>query len=200
MILLGKDFENTWGAVAPKSGRTKMVSELIDSMVMPGIQGGPLMHVIAAKAVAYGEALTDEFTTYGAQVIKNAQRLSDELVKKGFYIISGGTDNHLMLADLRPKNITGKAAEEALDKAAITVNKNAVPYDDKPALVTSGIRIGTAAVTTRGMKEAEMSIIADLIDRVVSNHESEQVLRDVREEVRTLTSKFPLYAETLTEA
>ncbi|HET6513161.1 MAG TPA: serine hydroxymethyltransferase, partial [Candidatus Kapabacteria bacterium] len=136
MILLGKDFENTWGAVAPKSGRTKMVSELIDSMVMPGIQGGPLMHVIAAKAVAYGEALADEFTTYGAQVIKNAQRLSDELVKKGFYIISGGTDNHLMLADLRPKNITGKAAEEALDKAAITVNKNTVPYDDKPALVT----------------------------------------------------------------
>ena len=158
------------------------------------------MHVIAAKAVAYGEALTDEFTTYGAQVIKNAQRLSSELVNKGFYIISGGTDNHLMLADLRPKNITGKAAEEALDKAAITVNKNAVPYDDKPALVTSGIRIGTAAITTRGMKEAEMTIIADLIDRVVSNHESEQVLRDVREEVRTLTAKFPLYADALAAA
>ncbi len=200
MILLGKDFENTWGAIAPKSGRTKMVSELIDSMVMPGIQGGPLMHVIAAKAVAYGEALTDEFTTYGAQVIKNAQRLASELVNKGFYIISGGTDNHLMLADLRPKNITGKAAEEALDKAAITVNKNAVPYDDKSAMITSGIRIGTAAVTTRGMKEAEMTIIAGLIDRVVSNHESEQVLTDVREEVRTLTSKFPLYADALNEA
>lgn len=200
MILLGKDFENTWGAVAPKSGRTKMVSELIDSMVMPGIQGGPLMHVIAAKAVAFGEALQDEFKTYTGQVIKNAQRLSEQLVKRGFYIISGGTDNHLMLADLRPKNITGKAAEEALDHAAITVNKNAVPYDDKPALVTSGIRIGTAAVTTRGMGESEMDIIADLIDRVVSNHGSEQVLRDVREEVRTLTAKFPLYADTLTEA
>lgn len=200
MILLGKDFENTWGNVAPKSGRTRMVSELIDSMVMPGIQGGPLMHVIAAKAVAYGEALTEEFTAYGAQVIRNAQRLAEQLVKKGFYIISGGTDNHLMLADLRPKNITGKAAEEALDKAAITVNKNAVPYDDKSAMITSGIRIGTAAVTTRGMKESEMDVIADLIDRVVSDHESEQVLRDVREEVRTLTARFPLYAEALTEA
>jgi glycine hydroxymethyltransferase len=200
MILLGKDFENTWGSVAPKSGRTKMVSELIDSMVMPGIQGGPLMHVIAAKAVAYGEALTDDFTAYGAQVIRNARRLAEQLVQKGFYIISGGTDNHLMLADLRPKNITGKAAEEALDKAAITVNKNAVPYDDKSAMITSGIRIGTAAVTTRGMKESEMDIIADLIDRVVSNHESEQVLRDVREEVRTLTAKFPLYADALAEA
>lgn len=200
MILLGKDFENTWGAVAPKSGRTKMVSELVDSMVMPGIQGGPLMHVIAAKAVAYGEALQDDFTAYGAQVIKNAQRLASKLVERGFYIISGGTDNHLMLADLRPKNITGKAAEEALDRAAITVNKNAVPYDDKPALVTSGIRIGTAAVTTRGMKESEMDVIADLIDRVVSNHENESVLKEVREEVRNLTAKFPLYADAMAEA
>jgi glycine hydroxymethyltransferase len=199
MILLGKDFENTWGAVAPKSGRTKMVSEIIDSTVMPGIQGGPLMHVIAAKAVAFGEALQPEFKTYTAQVIKNARRLADQLIKRGFYIISGGTDNHLMLADLRPKNITGKAAEEALDHAAITVNKNAVPYDDKPALVTSGIRIGTAAITSRGMKEDEMDTIADLIDRVVSD-QSESVLREVREEVRSLTSRFPLYADSLTEA
>lgn len=194
LILLGKDFENTWGAVAPKSGRTKMVSELIDSTVMPGIQGGPLMHVIAAKAVAFGEALQDDFTAYGAQVIKNAKQLASELVKRGFYIISGGTDNHLMLADLRGKNVTGKAAEEALDKAAITVNKNAVPYDDKPALVTSGIRIGTAAITTRGMKEAEMDQIAALIDRVVSNPADETVSKSVREEVRQLTQRFPLYS------
>ena len=194
LILLGKDFENSWGAVAPKSGRTKMVSELIDSTVMPGIQGGPLMHVIAAKGVAFGEALEDSFTEYGAQVIKNAQRLASELVKHGFYIISGGTDNHLMLADLRGKNITGKAAEEALDKAAITVNKNAVPYDDKPALVTSGIRIGTAAIATRGMKEAEMDTIAEMIDRVVSNPTGEKLIANVREEVKQLTSRFPLYA------
>jgi glycine hydroxymethyltransferase len=194
LILLGKDFENKWGAVAPKSGRTKMVSELIDSTVMPGIQGGPLMHVIAAKAVAFGEALEDSFTAYGAQVIKNAQRLAAELVNRGFYIISGGTDNHLMLADLRGKNVTGKAAEEALDKAAITVNKNAVPYDDKPALVTSGIRIGTAAITTRGMKEAEMNTIAEMIDRVVSNPTDAAIQKQVREEVRALTARFPLYA------
>lgn len=200
MILLGRDFENTWGAVAPKSGRTKMVSELLDSTVMPGIQGGPLMHVIAAKAVAFGEALTPEFSEYTAQVIRNAKRLAAQLIERGFYIISGGTDNHLMLADLRPKNITGKAAEEALDKAAITVNKNAVPYDDKSALITSGIRIGTAAVTTRGMKESEMDIIAGLIDRVVSDHENDAVLRSVREEVKELTSRFPLYAEELATA
>jgi glycine hydroxymethyltransferase len=194
MILLGKDFENTWGAVAPKSGRTKMVSELIDSMVMPGIQGGPLMHVIAGKAVAFGEALEDSFTTYGAQVIKNARRLAERLLQRGFYIISGGTDNHLMLADLRGKNITGKAAEEALDKAAITVNKNAVPYDDKPALVTSGIRIGTSAITTRGMMESEMDLIAEFIDRVVSNPTDTKTIGDVREAVKSLTAKFPLYA------
>ncbi len=193
LILLGKDFENTWGAVAPKSGRTKLVSEIIDSTVMPGIQGGPLMHVIAAKAVAFGEALEDSFTEYGAQVIRNAKRMASELVKRGFYIISGGTDNHLMLADLRGKNVTGKAAEEALDKAAITVNKNAVPYDDKPALVTSGIRIGTSAVTTRGMKEAEMDVIAEMIDRVVSNPADEKLIANVRKEVKELTSRFPLY-------
>lgn len=193
MILLGSDFENTWGAVAPKSGRTKMVSELLDSTVMPGIQGGPLMHVIAAKAVAFGEALDDQFTAYGARVIKNARALAAALVSKGYNIISGGTDNHLMLVDLRAKNITGKAAEEALDHAAITVNKNAVPYDDKPALVTSGIRIGTSAVTTRGMNEAEMVQIAELIDRVITNSDDAKVIAGVREEVRTLTKGFPLY-------
>ena len=193
LILLGKDFENTWGAVAPKSGRVKMVSELIDSMVMPGIQGGPLMHVIAAKAVAFGEALEESFTTYGAQVIANARKLASELIAKNYNIISGGTDNHLMLVDLRVKNITGKAAEEALDKAAITVNKNAVPYDDKSALVTSGIRIGTSAVTSRGMKENDMVQIAELIDRVVTKSDDAAVTASVREEVRALTSGFPLY-------
>ena len=196
IILMGKDFENTWGAVAPKSGRVKMLSELIDSMVLPGIQGGPLMHVIAAKAVAFREALDDSFTEYGAQVIRNARRLAGELVKRGFNIVSGGTDNHLMLVDLRGKNITGKDAQEALDKAAITVNKNAVPYDDKSALITSGIRIGTAAITTRGMREEEMDRIAELIDRVVMDPASAGNLSAVREEVRTLTSGFPLYAGT----
>jgi len=161
---------------------------------MPGIQGGPLMHVIAAKAVAFGEALEDSFTEYTGQVIKNAQRLAAKMVEKGYYIISGGTDNHLMLVDLRAKNITGKAAEEALDKAAITVNKNAVPYDDKSALVTSGIRIGTAAVTSRGMKEDAMDVIADLIDKVVLNPTDEKILASTKEDVKALTSKYPLYA------
>jgi glycine hydroxymethyltransferase len=161
---------------------------------MPGIQGGPLMHVIAAKAVAFGEALEDSFTEYTGQVIKNAQRLAAKLIEKGYYIISGGTDNHLMLVDLRAKDITGKAAEEALDKAAITVNKNAVPYDDKSALVTSGIRIGTAAVTSRGMKEDAMDVIADLIDKVVLNPTDEKILASTKEDVKALTSKYPLYA------
>jgi glycine hydroxymethyltransferase len=194
MILLGKDFENTWGEVAPKSGRTKMVSELIDSTVMPGIQGGPLMHVIAAKAVAFGEALEDSFTEYTAQVIFNARRLASQLIDRGYNIISNGTDNHLMLVDLRSKNITGKIAEDALDKAGITVNKNAVPYDDKSALITSGIRIGTAAVTTRGMKEHAMDEIAELIDRVITNAADAAVIVRVRDEVKSLTSHYPLYA------
>ena len=161
---------------------------------MPGIQGGPLMHVIAAKAVAFGEALDDSFTLYGGQVINNARRLASQLVAKGYNIISGGTDNHLMLVDLRTKGITGKAAEDALDKAAITVNKNAVPYDDKSALVTSGIRIGTSAITTRGMKEAEMDQIAELIDRVVTRSTDEKIISEVKEEVKNLTVRFPLYS------
>jgi glycine hydroxymethyltransferase len=194
MILMGKDFENTWGQVAPKSGRIKMVSELIDSTVMPGIQGGPLMHVIAAKAVAFNEALEDSFTGYTAQVIFNARRLASQLIERGYNIISNGTDNHLMLVDLRSKNITGKIAEEALDKAGITVNKNAVPYDDKSALITSGIRIGTAAVTTRGMKEHAMDEIAELIDRVITNAEDVEVLVRVKDEVKSLTAHYPLYA------
>ena len=162
--------------------------------LMPGMQGGPLVHMIAAKAVCFHEAMQPSFKDYARQVVANAKVLAQTLIGEGFRIISGGTDNHLMLADLRTKNITGKAAEEALDKAAITVNKNAVPYDDKSALVTSGIRIGTSAVTTRGMKENEMDQIADLIDRVVTNVNDSKVIEDVRTEVKNLTSRFPLYS------
>jgi glycine hydroxymethyltransferase len=195
LILLGKDFENPFGLVAPKSGRTKMMSELIDSMVIPGIQGGPLMHVIAAKAVAFREALQDDFTAYGRQVIRNAQTLAAALVTRGYSIISGGTDNHLMLVDLRSKNVTGKDAQEALDNAGITVNKNAVPFDDKSPLITSGIRIGTPALSTRGMREEEMEQIAVLIDRVISALGDINVAAAVRREVEQLCLRFPLYPE-----
>jgi glycine hydroxymethyltransferase len=193
MIMIGKDFENPFGKVAPKSGRVKMMSELLDSMVMPGIQGGPLMHVIAGKAVAFKEALEDNFLVYAKQVIKNAQALANKLISYDYKVISGGTDNHLMLIDLRNKEVSGKAAEEALDSIGITCNKNSVPYDDKSPLVTSGIRLGTPALTTRGMKEAEMEIIADLINRVVTNHKDEKVKKEVSREVSELTSKFKLY-------
>lgn len=193
MILLGKDFENPFGVVAPKSGRTKMMSELLDSMVIPGIQGGPLMHVIAAKAVGFGENLTEEFTEYGRQVIRNAQALAGALVEKGYHIVSGGTDNHLMLVDLRSKGVTGKAAQLALDKANITCNKNAVPFDDKSPLITSGIRLGTPALTTRGMREAEMRTVADLIDRVVSAPDDEANLAAVKQDVVALTGGFPIH-------
>ena len=193
MILIGKDFENPFGKKAPKSGRTKMMSELIDSMVMPGIQGGPLMHVIAAKAVAFKEALEDNFLDYAKQVIKNAQALANKLISLDYKVISGGTDNHLMLVDLRNKNISGKAAQETLDEVGITCNKNSVPFDDKSALVTSGIRIGTPALTTRGMKEADMELIAELINRIISNPKDDKVKKEVSEDVKDLTSKFRLY-------
>ncbi len=193
MILIGKDFENPFGKKAPKSGRTKMMSELIDSMVMPGIQGGPLMHVIAAKAVAFKEALEDNFLDYAKQVIKNAQALANKLISLDYKVISGGTDNHLLLVDLMNKNISGKAAQETLDEVGITCNKNSVPFDDKSALVTSGIRIGTPALTTRGMKEADMELIAELINRIISNPKDDKVKKEVSEDVRDLTSKFRLY-------
>ncbi|MBI5463620.1 MAG: serine hydroxymethyltransferase [Ignavibacteriales bacterium] len=195
LILMGKDFENPFGQVAPKSGRTKMMSELLDSMVIPGIQGGPLMHVIAAKAVGFGENLQPQFKNYSAQVIKNAQALAASLVKRGYNIISGGTDNHLMLIDLRNKNITGKDAQESLDRAGITVNKNAVPFDDKSPLITSGIRVGTPAITTRGMKEPEMEQVAECIDRVIVQSNNAQVAVSVAADVKTLCERFPLYAE-----
>ena len=193
MILMGKDYENPFGLKAPKSGRIKMMSELIDSMVIPGVQGGPLMHIIAAKAVAFKEDLEDSFTVYAKQIIKNAKALADKLSSFGFKIISGGTDNHLMLIDLRNKNITGKAAQEALDLVGITCNKNAVPFDDKSPLVTSGIRLGTPALTTRGMKENDMEIIAEFINRIISDPADEKIKQDIKQEVLTLTSRFPMY-------
>ncbi len=193
LILIGKDFENPFGIVAPKSGRVKMMSELIDSMVMPGIQGGPLMHVIAAKAVAFREALEDSFLDYAGQVISNAQALSARLAEHGFKVISGGTDNHLMLVDLRNKNISGKAAQETLDEVGITTNKNSVPFDDKSPLITSGVRIGTPALTTRGMKEDEMKAIADIISMVISDPKSDAVKTEASAKVKDITSGFRLY-------
>lgn len=193
IILVGKDVENKWGIVAPKSGRVKRVGEIIDSWVMPGVQGGPLMHVIAAKAVAFGECLSDEFDRYTTQIIKNAQALANTLISKGYNLVSGGTDNHLMLVDMRNKGITGKQAQLALDDSGITCNKNAVPNDNQPPLITSGIRLGTAAMTTRGMKENDMIHIAELIDRVVANHGNTKVYEEVREEVARFTSIFPLH-------
>lgn len=193
IILVGKDYENPFGIVAPKSGRKKMISELLDSMVIPGIQGGPLMHIIAAKAIAFKEALQPDFKIYAQQIIKNAQALSSHLMSKGYMICSNGTDNHLMLLDLRNKNITGKDAQEALDEAGITVNKNGVPFDDKSPLVTSGIRIGTPALTTRGMKENDMKIVGDLIDEVLRNIGKTDVYESVKEKVADLCLGFPLY-------
>jgi glycine hydroxymethyltransferase len=197
MILIGKDYENPFGQVAQKSGRKKMMSELIDSMVIPGIQGGPLMHVIAAKAVAFGENLRPEFRAYAQQIITNAHALASSLTKRGYNIISGGTDNHLMLIDLRNKNLTGKETQEALDLAGITVNKNAVPFDDKSPLITSGIRVGTPAITTRGMKESDMDVIAEFMDRVLNNRTNAKILTQVSEEVKAFCDKFPLYPELI---
>lgn len=197
LILVGKDYENPFGVVAPKSGRKKMMSELIDSMVIPGIQGGPLMHVIAAKAVGFIENLQPEYETYARQVIKNAQAFANKLISMGYYIISSGTDNHLMLVDLRNKNMTGKDAQEALDQSGITVNKNGVPFDDKGPLITSGIRIGTPAVTTRGMKEPEMEMIADLINKVLTNIGNQNIYKEAEMSVKELCVKFPLYPELM---
>ena len=195
LIMMGKDFENPFGLTL-KSGKPRMMSALLNSAVFPGNQGGPLEHIIAAKAIAFGEALTDEFMHYTLQVKKNADAMSNALVAKGYHIISGGTDNHMMLIDLRNKNISGKDAEQALVKADITVNKNMVPFDDKSPFVTSGIRIGTPAITTRGLKEEEMPAIVELIDEVIMNYEDEAVLESVRERVNEMMSDRPLFAET----
>jgi len=197
LILMAKDFDNPFGLVAPKSGRTKKMSELLDSTVIPGIQGGPLMHVIAGKAVAFREAQQPAFETYARQIIKNAQTLASELLARGYDIVSSGTDNHLMLIDLRNRNLTGKDAQDALDESGITVNKNAVPFDDKSPLITSGIRIGTPALTTRGMREAEMVRVAALIDRVLTHMGDKQVYASVSADVEHLCLEFPLYPELL---
>ena len=194
IILMKKDFENPFGLKDMK-GNLRMMSNLLDMAVFPGTQGGPLEHVIAAKAIAFGELLTDEFKQYMKQVQINAQAMAAALVEKGYEIISGGTDNHLMLIDLRNKNITGKKAQETLDKAHITLNKNSVPYDDKSPFVTSGIRIGVAAVTTRGMKENDMQTIVNMIDKVMMNIDNEQVVDEVKEEVKTFMQQFPLYPQ-----
>ena len=193
MILMGKDAENTIGKIAPKSGRVKNWSELIDSQVMPGIQGGPLMHIIAAKAVAFGEALKPEFKKYARQIIDNAAALSAALVEKGYDIVSGGTDNHVFLVDLSNKGITGKAAENALHAAGITVNKNMVPFDTRSPFVTSGIRLGTAAMTTKGMTEVEMKTIAGFIDTVLADVENEGLQETVKSQVYELNKDFQLY-------
>jgi len=192
MILIGKDFENPFGLKTPK-GETRLMSSLIDSAVFPGTQGGPLEHVIAAKAVAFGEDLTNDYIVYSKQIIANAQALAKEFVKRDYNIISGGTDNHLMLIDLRNKNISGKKAENTLVASDITVNKNMVPFDDKSPFVTSGIRIGVPAVTTRGMKEEHMHWIAEWINKIITNSDSEAVITEVKNEVNSFMLQFPLY-------
>lgn len=193
-IILIKDVENSFGAKDLK-GNLRMMSNVLDMAVFPGTQGGPLEHVIAAKAVAFGEIITDEFTQYIKQVQVNAQAMAKAFVAKDYQIISGGTDNHLMLIDLRNKNITGKKAQETLDKAHITLNKNAVPFDDKSPFVTSGIRVGVPAITTRGMKEADMKNVVDFIDRILTDIDNEQTVINVKEDVRALMTQFPLYPE-----
>ncbi|MFL2524673.1 MAG: serine hydroxymethyltransferase [Candidatus Neomarinimicrobiota bacterium] len=193
IILLGSDYENPFGKVAPKSGRVKMMSELIDSAVMPGMQGGPLMHIIAAKAVAFKEALEPSFKTYIRGVLDNAQCFAEEFKSKGYELISGGTDTHLVLIDLQNKNISGKAAEIALDEAGITVNKNMIPFDPKSPFITSGIRIGSPAMTTRGMGVDEVKIIVDLIDQVILNHDNKDKIQSVKKHVNELCSSFQIY-------
>ena len=195
IIMMGKDFENPWGLKTPK-GVTKMMSQVLDSAVFPGVQGGPLEHVIAAKAVAFGECLTDDYKRYIQQVKKNAAVMSQEFMNRGYKVISGGTDNHLMLIDLRPKfpELTGKVAENTLVRADITINKNMVPFDSRSAFSTSGIRVGAPAVTTRGLKEDDMKVVVDLIDQVLCDVNNEAVIEKVRKMVNEMMSNRPLFA------
>ena len=195
MIMMGKDNLNPWNIIAPKSGRVKNISEILDNSVMPGVQGGPLMHIIAAKAVAFGEALKPEFKLYAQQIVDNAKIMAEEFISKEYQLISGGTDTHVILIDLTNKKITGKAAEKSLEIAGITVNKNMVPYDEKSPFITSGIRIGTPAVTTRGMQGEDMKKIVSLIDSAISNHDNQQKLLSIKDEVNNLCKSFPLYSE-----
>ena len=194
IIMMGKDFENPFGLKDVK-GNIRMMSNLMDMAVFPGTQGGPLEHVIASKAIAFGEILTDEFTQYAKQIQRNAQAMAKALVAKDYNIISGGTDNHLMLIDLRNKNITGKKAQETLDKAHITLNKNAVPFDDKSPFVTSGIRVGVPAITSRGMKEEHMQTVVDFIDKVLMNIDDANLVKKVENDVHEFMKQFPLYPE-----
>ena len=193
IIMMGKDFENPWGKVAPKSGRVKQVSELIDTTVMPGIQGGPLMHVIAAKAIAFGEALKPDFEIYTQKIVENAKNMANEFIKRDYTLVSGGTDTHVMLIDLSNKNINGKQAEMALGKAGIALNKNMVPFDTRSPFVTSGIRIGTPAITTRGMGKEEMIQIVDWINQIIENPKSDKIAGDIKKDVSYLCSKFKIY-------
>jgi len=193
IIMMGKDFENPWGHKTPK-GEIKKMSAILDAAVFPGTQGGPLEHVIASKAIAFGEALDPSYKTYCQQVMKNASVMADELVKRGYKVISGGTSNHSMLVDLRSKNLTGKIAEAALGKADITVNKNMVPFDDKSPFVTSGIRVGTPAITTRGIKEKDIPKIVELMDRALMNSENEAVLNEIKIQVKEMMKGKPLFA------
>lgn len=194
VIMMRNNFENPYGKTTMK-GKVRSMSSLLDSGVFPGTQGGPLEHIIAAKAVAFGEALTDEYHDYVVQVQKNAKVMAEQFVKKGYKVISGGTDNHLALIDLRPKGITGKLAENTLIKADITVNKNMVPFDEAKAMVTSGMRVGTAAMTTRGLVEADFVRVVDLVDKVLTNHENESVINSVRQEINGWMKDFPLFKQ-----
>jgi len=193
IIMMGKDFENPWKKVAPKSGRVKQVSELIDTTVMPGIQGGPLMHVIAAKAIAFGEALKPDFRNYTQKIVENAKIMADEFIKREYSLVSGGTDTHVMLIDLSNKNINGKQAEIALGKAGIALNKNMVPFDTRSPFVTSGIRIGTPAITTRGMGKEEMIQIVEWINEIIENPENDMIADRIKKEVGSLCSEFKIY-------
>jgi glycine hydroxymethyltransferase len=194
IIMLRHDFENPWGIKDPK-GNIRMMSQLLDLAVFPGTQGGPLEHIIAAKAVGFAENLAEDFKAYGKQVIANAQAMAKAFVDRGYDLISKGTDNHLMLIDLRNKQLTGKKAQETLDKAHITINKNAVPFDDKSPFVTSGIRVGVPAITTRGMKESDMETVTAMVDKVLMNADDEKLIAGVRADVREFMKAFPLYPE-----
>ena len=192
LIMMGKDFPNPFGLKTPK-GELRQMTSIMDGAVFPGTQGGPLEHVIAAKAIAFGEALSDDYLKYCIQIVKNAKAMANAFIEKDYQIISGGTDNHCMLIDLRNKNITGKAAENALVRADITINKNMVPFDDKSPFVTSGIRIGTPAITSRGLKEAQMKKVVNLIDRVLKSPEDEKVIAKTKSDVNEMMKAYPLY-------
>ena len=196
IIMMGKDKENTWGKIAPKSGRIKMISELLDSSVMPGMQGGPLMHIISAKAIAFGEAMKDEFKVYAKKIVDNAKVMAQEFIEMDYDVVSGGTDTHVVLMDLSNKGISGKAAEKALEKAGITANKNMVPFDQRSPFITSGIRVGTPAITTRNMGSNEMKKIASFINTVVTDADNDDTIQNVKSQVKELCDSFPIYEES----